>query len=74
MADQPLALRSDRDLEAALRAFAEEVDWPGATSAPDGRDVASLVRARIESSPRPVVRHGRAGAGGRHAALSSPPS
>ena len=36
MADQPLALRSDADLESALRAFGEEVAWPEAT-ATDGR-------------------------------------
>ena len=54
MADQPLALRSDGDLEAALRAFGESVAWPEATST-GGGDVAAAVRARIESSPRTVA-------------------
>ena len=54
MADQPLQLRSDGDLEAALRAFGESVAWPGA-AASDGPDVAALVRERIESSPRTVA-------------------
>ena len=54
MADQPLALRSDGDLEAALRAFGEGVAWPEATST-GGGDVAAAVRARIESSPRTVA-------------------
>ena len=55
MADQPLALRSDADLEAALRAFGEGVAWPEATSTTGGSDVAAGVRARIESSPRTVA-------------------
>ena len=54
MADQPLHLRSDGDLEATLRAFGESVAWPSA-AAGDGPDVAALVRARIESSPRTIV-------------------
>ena len=55
MADQPLALRSDGDLEAALRAFSEGVAWPEATSTTGDGDVAAAVRARIESSPRAVA-------------------
>jgi hypothetical protein len=55
MADQPLALRSDADLEAALRAFGEGIAWPEATSATAGLDVAAAVRARIESSPRTLA-------------------
>jgi hypothetical protein len=47
MADQPLHLRSDADLEAALRAFGESVAWPEAPA-----DLAAMVRARIESTPR----------------------
>jgi hypothetical protein len=53
MADQPLHLRSDGDLEAALRMFGESVAWPQATAV-DGQDIAALIRARIESSPRTV--------------------
>lgn len=56
MADQPLALRSDDDLEAALRAFGEALAWPEATSATDRGDVAATVRARIEAMPRTVER------------------
>ncbi len=55
MADQPMALRSDRDLEAALRAFGEDVAWPEATSTTGGADVATAVRARIETMPRTVL-------------------
>ena len=55
MADQPLALRSDGDLEAALRAFGERVAWPEATSTTGSGDVAATARARIESSPRTVA-------------------
>jgi hypothetical protein len=54
MADQPLALRSDGDLEAALRAFGEDLAWPEPTSAAGDRDVAATVRARIEAMPRNV--------------------
>ena len=46
MADQALHLRPDADLEAALRAFGEDVAWPATPS-----DLAGTVRARIESSP-----------------------
>ena len=38
------ALRSDGDLEAALRAFGEGVAWPEATSTTGGGDVAAAVR------------------------------
>jgi len=55
MADQPLALRSDGDLEAALRAFGEGIAWPEATSTTGVGDVAAAVRARIESSPRTLA-------------------
>jgi hypothetical protein len=55
MADQPLALRSDRDLEAALRVFGEAVAWPEATSTTGGGDLATAVRARIETLPRTDV-------------------
>jgi hypothetical protein len=55
MADQPLALRSDRDLEAALRAFGNDVAWPEATPTTGGADVAAAVRARIDPIPRTVV-------------------
>jgi hypothetical protein len=53
MAEQPLRLRSDADLEAALRAFGDSVAWPEAAAA-DGPDLASIVRARIETMPRTV--------------------
>ena len=53
MADQPLHLSSDGDLEAALRALGESVAWPGATDG-DGVDIAVQVRARIEAAPRTV--------------------
>jgi hypothetical protein len=55
MADQPRALRSDDDLEAALRAFGEDVAWPEATLTTGGPDVAAAVRSRIEALPRTVV-------------------
>ena len=54
MSDQPLALRSDGDLEAALRALGESLAWPEATSVAGDRDVAATVRARIEAAPRTV--------------------
>jgi hypothetical protein len=54
MAEQPLRLRSDADLEAALRAFGDSVAWPDAAAAADGQDLASIVRARIERMPRNV--------------------
>lgn len=47
MADQPLHLRSDADLEAALRGFGENIAWPETQA-----DLAAIARARIESSPR----------------------
>ena len=47
MADQPLHLRSDTDLEAALRGFGESVAWPEAPT-----NLAATVRARIEAAPR----------------------
>ena len=49
MADQPLHLRSDADLEAALRGFGESVAWPEAPA-----NLAAAVRARIEATPRTV--------------------
>jgi len=59
MADQPLHLRSDADLEAALRGLAEAIDWPvPGPAAAGGPDLAAVVRARIEAgeatSARPV--------------------
>jgi hypothetical protein len=53
MADQPLHLRSDVDLEAALRTLGDSVAWPSATDG-DGVDIAAQVRARIEAAPRAV--------------------
>jgi hypothetical protein len=56
MADQPLHLRSDADLEAALRGLGAAIDWPtsGATGATP--DLAAVVRTRIEAgeAPRPT--------------------
>jgi hypothetical protein len=53
MADRSLHLRSDADLEAALRGLAEAIDWPAAGPS-DGADIAAVVRRRIEASPRPI--------------------
>ena len=67
MADQPLHLRPDADLEMALRGLAEAIDWPVAGPAPTtaggpertagGPDLAAVVRARIEAAD-PVARRG----------------
>jgi hypothetical protein len=54
MADQPLHLRSDGDLEDALRAFGGEIAWPTASPVADGPDLAAAVRARVEASARTV--------------------
>ena len=52
MADQPLFLRSDADLEAALRDLSGSIAWPEADRATDGaRDIAAAVRARLETAP-----------------------
>ena len=48
MADQALHLRPDADLEAALRAFGEDVAVAGSRRPTSP----AIVRARIESSPR----------------------
>lgn len=56
MADQPMRLRSDADLEAALRELAQEIAWPSAldiSAQPDGSDLAAVVRLRIQAAPRP---------------------
>jgi hypothetical protein len=56
MADQPLYLRDDTDLETALRGLAEAIAWPAAApSSGDGPDIAAIVRAEIEAAPRTVV-------------------
>jgi hypothetical protein len=53
MADRPLSLRPDADLEAALRDLGGAIAWPDAERPLDGgRDIAGAVRARIEA-PRP---------------------
>lgn len=52
MADQPLRLRPDADLEAALRGLADDIAWPSATARPDGADLAAMVRLRIQAAPR----------------------
>src|SRR5215207_7905795 len=54
MAEQPLHLRSDAELEAALTAFGDSVAWPEAAGRAEGPDLASVVRARIERTPRTV--------------------
>jgi hypothetical protein len=64
MADQPLHLRSDADLEAALRGLAEAIDWPAAgpaaaPAATGGPDLATVVRARIEAGDAAAARPGR---------------
>ena len=57
MADQPLHLRSDAELEAALRGLGGAIDWPaaGPAGAVAGPDLATIVRTRIEAgqAPRP---------------------
>lgn len=54
MADQPLFLRSDADLEAALRDLGESIAWPDAEGPTGGaRDIAAAVRARLETAPPP---------------------
>jgi hypothetical protein len=56
MADQPLHLRPDAELEAALRGFTKAIDWPVAAPASgDGPDLAAVVRSRIEAAPRTAV-------------------
>lgn len=53
MADQPLHLRPDADLETALRGLGESIAWPTAGRATDAApDLAAIVRARLESGPR----------------------
>jgi hypothetical protein len=55
MADQPLHLRSDADLELALRGLGEAIAWPAAVALrDDGADLAAIVRGRIEAAPRTV--------------------
>lgn len=61
MADQPLHLRTDAELEAAIRGLGGAIDWPSAdttaspTGAAAGPDLAAIVRSRIEAgeTPRP---------------------
>lgn len=53
MAEQPLHLRSDDDLAAALFGLGDAIAWPtAAADAGDGLDLAARVRARIEAAPR----------------------
>jgi hypothetical protein len=55
MADQPLHLRSDADLESALRGLGEAIAWPAAVALrEDGADLAAIVRGRIEAAPGTV--------------------
>ena len=52
MADQPLFLRSDADLETALRELSGSIAWPDAGEPADGgRDIAAAVRSRLETAP-----------------------
>jgi hypothetical protein len=66
MADQPLHLRSETELEAALRGLAGAIDWPVAGSqgsaAATGAapDLAAVVRARIEAGEAAGLSHGAA--------------
>ncbi|MEO8437668.1 MAG: hypothetical protein ABI562_04355 [Chloroflexota bacterium] len=56
MAEQPLHLRSDDDLVAALLGLGDAIAWPTpAGDAGDGLDLAARVRARIEAAPRSVA-------------------
>ncbi len=53
MADQPLHLRPDADLETALRGLGQSIAWPAAAGGTDGApDLAAIVRARLESEQR----------------------
>jgi hypothetical protein len=59
MADQPLHLRSDADLEAALRGLADAIDWPVAgPPAAGGPDLAAVVRSRIAAGDAAAARPG----------------
>jgi hypothetical protein len=49
MAEQPLHLRSDAELEAALRGLGGAIDWPAAGATGSAPDVATVVRSRIEA-------------------------
>lgn len=49
MADQRSQLRPEADLETALRALAEAIDWPAAEPIGGGPDIATAVRSRIEA-------------------------
>jgi len=51
MADRPFDLRTDADLEAALRDLGERIAWPIASAeGVAGRDLAAVVRTRLEAS------------------------
>jgi hypothetical protein len=56
MADRPLHLRSDDQLEVALRGLGESIAWPAAGSLDDAElDLAGMVRARLETAARSGV-------------------
>jgi hypothetical protein len=58
MADRPLRLRSDAELEAALWGLSEEIAWPASvapSAGADRPDLAAIVRVRLETAPRIVV-------------------
>ena len=59
MADQPLHLLSDADLETALRDLGEAIAWPTATRIEGGPDMAAAVRSRLEASGPTRPRHRR---------------
>ncbi len=74
MADRPFDLRTEEDLEAALRDLGARIAWPTGASATSpegvtGPDLAAIVRARLEAASRNVrtARPARPGWGWRPA-------
>jgi hypothetical protein len=53
MADRPLHLQSDAELEATLRGLGDAIDWPAAGPDREGPDLAAVVRSRIEAGEAP---------------------
>lgn len=71
MADVPLHLRPEPELEAALRGLAGSIDWPTAAPAGSGPDLAAVIRARVEAGQAVGV-SGRPKAGSPPAEHPSP--
>lgn len=57
MADKPLHLRPEPELEAALRGLADSIAWPAAAPSNGGPDLAAVVRSRIEAAGSPAAQH-----------------